>query len=183
MNCGLGFYQSLRSISVVNIPVDYQHTLGTVSRACVVSCGRNVTEDAESHRSRRQSVMTGRPNGAERTAVALLHDVVDGRKSAAGTGGRRIPRARARDGVDVELPSPGGRDSLDLTDIARSVDELELGRSRVSSLDLLDSIEESGIVTQGASDGTEASNVLGMIPSGVVTAAIRMRNEGDRHAA
>jgi hypothetical protein len=63
------------------------------------------------------------------------------------------------------------------------VSELELRRRCVPSFDLFNRIEQLRVVTQSASDRAQSADMLRMIPSSVVATAIRMRNEGDGHAA
>jgi hypothetical protein len=49
----------------------------------------------------------------------------------------------------------------------------------MSSFDMIDGIEEIGKITKRACDSSQAAYVLGMIPAGIVAAAVCVRNECD----
>lgn len=61
--------------------------------------------------------------------------------------------------------------------------QLELLDGGVSSLDVLDGVKETGILTKGARDGAESADVLGMAPPGVVAPAITVGDEGCPHSS
>jgi hypothetical protein len=52
---------------------------------------------------------------------------------------------------------------------------------RLPALDVLDGLEETRVVAECASYCAEPTDVLGMTPAGVVTAAISVRDERDAH--
>jgi len=53
----------------------------------------------------------------------------------------------------------------------------------MSALDLFNAVEELWIVAESPCNRSQAADMLGMVPTGVVPAAVGMGNEGDGHAA
>jgi hypothetical protein len=81
------------------------------------------------------------------------------------------------------LSSAGFADSLDAVDVAWIVCEHELLARGVAADDLFYSLEQLRSVAQSASNRSKATDVLRVIPAGVVATAVRVRDEGDGHAA
>ena len=183
MNHGFVLNERLRSISMMNVPVDNQHSARAMKRVCVMRCERDVAENAEAHRATSKRMVSRRSNGAKRSRIGTGQCSIDSGEHAACTRGRCRPRAFARYSVDVELSAAELRNAFDARDVSRVVNELELFRGCVSSFDLLDCIEQLGIITERAGDRAQSANVLRVIPPGVVSTAIRVGNEGDGHAA
>lgn len=53
----------------------------------------------------------------------------------------------------------------------------------MTTLDMIDSFEQAGIVAKRAGDGAQTADVLGVSPPRVVAAAVSVRDERDAHRA
>ncbi len=122
-------------------------------------------------------MVTRWPHRAEAAKIFFLDGQINGQKHAACRCGCRVPGAGARYRVAVETPATFGGDALHEGDIVRVMAERELGGGRVAALEVIDGLKEIGMIAQRAGDGAQSSNVLGMIPAGVVPAAIAVRYE------
>jgi hypothetical protein len=117
-------------------------------------------------------MVTGRPHSAERSRVGRRHGPVHGGQCAADSRGRGIPRSLTGYCVHVELATAFGADPLDAGDVVAIVSKLQLRRGCVSPRDLLYALEKLRITAQRACDRAKATDVLRMIPAGVVAAAV-----------
>ena len=69
MNLTIGFDESLRTISVMHVPVGDEHALGAVCSARVPRGKGHISEDAKTHRSRSQGVVARWPDRAKRAST------------------------------------------------------------------------------------------------------------------
>src|SRR6185437_5854422 len=173
--------ERLRPVPVVDVPVDDEHAVETVTATRVMGSDRHIAEEAEPHSAVAERVVAGRPDRAEAARGASVDGHVDGIQDAAGGRCCRIPGPFAGDGVGVERAAAGGDQLFDVADVNRVVRERELLRGGVSALDVLDGTEELGMVAECAGDGAQPADVLRVSPARVVAAAVGVRDEGDAH--
>jgi hypothetical protein len=89
----------LRTVSVMHVPVNDQHSLDTVLRLSVSSCDCGVVEQAKPHCSCNCRVMAWRPDQSECPAAILGHGEID-----SGDGGARgKPGHFERFGTDARI--------------------------------------------------------------------------------
>ena len=69
----------------------------------------------------------------------------------------------------------------DRADVFGIVHQFQLVDRRVAPFQVVDGVEQSGIVAEGACNRSKAPDVLRMSPSGVVTPAIAVGNERSPH--
>lgn len=183
MNVGIGFDYCLRSVAVVDVPIDNQHSPCVVSFFRVERGERDVAEETKPHRSCSQSVVSRRARCAKRSSVQVLHCTIDCGECAPSSSGRGSPGAFTCDSVRIESSAAGAANTLDHLDVPRIMSNRKLIRRRVPADNLFDGIEQLRIRSQRSCDRTQSSYMLRMIPSGIMTAAVGVRYEGDVHAA
>lgn len=179
MNCRIVFDERLCSVSVMDIPVDDQHSIQPVNRLRVTRRDCDVAQQAESHRSRLERVMARRTNCAKRSRPGV-NRAVNRRECATGTRSCCVPGAFARDSVGIELAASRGSDLLKDCDILRIVHERNLFHAGVSPFELLDRLEERGNVSQRARYCSQPADMFRMAPTSVVPSAVAVGNESDR---
>ena len=91
VNVGLVLHERLRSVAVMHIPVDDENPICTVALACVLRGNGHVPEEAETHRSIFQRVVSRRSHGAERSQIDPGHGAIDAVEDRAGAGSRSVP--------------------------------------------------------------------------------------------
>ena len=172
VNVGLHFYERLRSVAVMHVPIDDEDALQSVFRARVMRGARNAPENAEAHRTIAQRVVTGRPNGAKAARVRTGGGAVNGIENASRRGGGGEPASLACHSVDIEAAAALGGDALHQRNVRGIVTEGELIRRCVTAFHVLDPMEKVRIGSERASDGAKTAHVLGVSPAGVVPSAI-----------
>ena len=120
----------VRPVAVVHVPVDDHHALEPTRVERVLRRERDVVEQAEAHRARRQRVMSRRAMGAERVRRRAVEQQVDHPHRPAGGMQRRLERLRADDRVGVEMTAACSARPLDRRDVRLGVDRLEHRRGR-----------------------------------------------------
>ena len=136
MNCGIVFDERLRSVPVMNIPVNDQHSLQSVNRLRVTGGERDVADQTESHRPGFERMMTWRTNRAERSR-ARMSRAIDCCECATGSRSCCVPGAFACDSVGVELAAAGGSDLSNDLHILSTVHEGNLFHRGVPPFELL----------------------------------------------
>ncbi len=168
------FQDCLSAIPVMDIPVDDEDFFEVMPPLRIESSDCNVSDEAEAHRAISQRVVPGRPHGAKRSQVGPVRGTIDRVEHTPRTSRRCSPGAFTRRRVIVE-PLPASRGSvLDLIKVGPLVAEAQLIKRCVAPFQMLDAIKKIGAVSQRARNGTQTANVLGMLPSRVMPAAIRM---------
>jgi hypothetical protein len=132
------------------VPIDDEDAIDPVSHPGVPRSDGDVAEQTKAHRSRSQSVMAGGPDGAEAARRPSIDRHVDGVENASGTGGGRVPGARARDGVWIELAASGFGDRSHTIDVSRVVRQRQFVQRCVASLHVDESLEEIRVIAQSA---------------------------------
>jgi hypothetical protein len=152
----------LGPVAVVDVPVEDQRALDPVGRARVRRGDGDVVEEAEAHCSVGLGVVAGRPQPAEgearRTLVA--EQPVDGVDGAPSRVQRRLPGARARDGVVVDVAAAALDERLDRLDVCGVMDPQKLLDLRRRGLDHLE--PHPVALRHRLLDGDEAALVLGV---------------------
>src|SRR4051812_20193762 len=82
----------------------------------------------------------------------------------------------------IELPAARVDDSTHPIDVAGIVRQGEVAYGRVPPLDVEQRVKQLDIVAERPRDGPQSAHVLRVTPTGVVSAAVRVRDEGDGHA-
>ena len=80
------------------------------------------------------------------------------------------------------MPATRSGQRADLLEMAVAVDDAKLTFSRMASLDVHQRVIQLDLVTQRSRDRPQASDVLGMTPTGIVATAIGVRDVGDGHS-
>lgn len=183
MNGRFILYQSLSSVSVMNIPVNDEQALGSV-RLSRVSCGQcDIPEEAKSHGAVTECVMTRWTHCTERSHIESRHRPVHCVEDASSAGCRGGPRSLTDYGIVVEGAPAFRCESLDHRHVSRVVSERQLIVRRVPSLEMFHVVEEARLVPQGSRYRAQSADVLGVRPTRVVPAAVRMRYEADARAS
>jgi len=166
--------QRLGAVTVVHIPVDDQNALSGMLRPGVVRTERNVAEEAETHAASGERVVARRTHGAEASSSLAGESEIDGVQYTARTRSRGVPRTFAYECVRIERTAPGKRHLLHASHIQGIVYERKLFRVCMATLDMLQSKHEVGMLTQCSWDSANPADVLGMTPTGIMAAAVRM---------
>ena len=117
------FDKCLGSVPVMHIPVDNENLPGVVPGPRIMRSNGDIAKETESHSPTPECVMSGRPHRAERPEIRSVHRAIDCIEYASRSSRRRIPRARAHEGIVVELRSARIRDSLYGYNVCRIVRE------------------------------------------------------------
>jgi hypothetical protein len=136
VDVALLFDERLRAVTVVHIPIDDQHALHTVFRACVVRADRHVAEETKPHRAIPERVMARRSYSAKASSWTVAEREVDSVEHCAGTGGRGGPRTFAHDSVGVETSAAPRDYPSNVFDVFRVVRERELIDGGVSRFEM-----------------------------------------------
>ena len=177
VDVGLILHERLGAVAVVHIPIDDQHPVEAVLLPRVVRRAGDASENAETHRAVAQRVMTRRAHRAEAPVIRSGCGEIDSHEDGARRRRRGVPAPLARDRIGVETASAGRRNRSDRLDVRRIVAERQLLGRRVPALEMFDSMKKIRLLAQRARDRAKTSDVFRMTPSGVVTAAIAVRNE------
>lgn len=181
VNVRLVLHESLSPVSVVHVPVHYQYSLKRVLPSRVVRAYRDVAKEAEAHRAIVNGVMAGRTHRAEASPVHSGDGEIDRREDAPGARGGGVPRPIAGDGIRVEAASATRGGVSYRENVFGVVRQTELFDGGVTSLEMVDRVEEVGIVTKRPGDRAQPADVLRMSPPGIVPAAIAVRYERGPH--
>src|SRR4051794_27388 len=109
------------------------------------------------------------------------HGEIHARQNTSSARRGSVPRPSTRHGIGVEAAAALLDDFPHGADIIRIMDQLEFFDGSVPAFQMLDTVEELGILTKRARDGAETTDVLGMSPSRVVAATIAVRDERGPH--
>jgi hypothetical protein len=149
------------AVAVVDVPVEHQHSLGAVEVERVLRRDGDVVEQAKPHRARSLGVVTRRPQTAERDVRLAARKRIDRLDGSTGGVHRGLERARARDRVDVEHPSPVPAEARDPIDVGFGMHRLQAVCRDVLGLDKLEA--EPVAVCQSPLDRRDAGHVLGVV--------------------
>jgi hypothetical protein len=161
---GLG-EDRLGAVAVVDIPVEHEHSLGPTGLDRVSGGDGDVVEQAEAHRTCRLRVVARWAQRAEREPVLACQQPLGRIQRPTGRVERRLERALAPHGVDVEHAATARRESLDRIDVLRRVNAGELLTGGGRCLDSLEA-RPASLVERGL-DGAEPRGIL-RVGAGVV---------------
>jgi hypothetical protein len=177
MDVALLLDQRLRPVAVMYVPVDDEDAFEVMPVSRVMRCDRDVSEQAEAHRAIAQRVVARRAHGAERAKGSALDRHIHGVQHASGARRGGVPGALARHRVWIELSASRLREIADRADVPDVMRERELFIGRVTSLGMMQRLEQVGIVAQRLRDRAKPADVFGMAPPRVVTTAVGVGDE------
>src|SRR5438876_504246 len=183
MNVWLALNERLGTVAVVDIPIDDQDPMQAVLVSRIVRGDGNVTEQAEPHCTIVYGVMSGRTHGGKAPWIDAGRREINCCENAAGSSNSSVPGPTARHRIRVKASSTLLRDYSDRADVGRIVRKSQLFDGGVPPLDVLDIMKCFWIVPKRPRDGAETPDVLGVSPSGVVSAAVAVRDERSPHCA
>lgn len=179
MNARFIFNKRLRAVAMMHIPINDQHPLTRMILERVVGGNRHISEKTKPHRPIPQRMMPRRSHGGEAALRAPVEGHIHTIEHASRTRRRRIPRSLADDRVRIEPTAAGEHQILDARDVGPIVGKGEFVRHRVTTFVMHQRVEERRLVAQGTRNGTQSTDMFRVIPPGVVTTAVGVRNEGD----
>ena len=171
----------LGPVAVVHVPVDYQDPLQAECAARIQCRNRHVTNQAEAHPAACHRVVPRWTHCAERAIRHAGHNGIHGGEHRAGSGSCGIPASRADHGLGIQLATAGLCQRLDKAEVAGRMGQLEFRLRGVASLELHDGHEQLRVAVQGSRDGAQSPHMLGVVPAGVVRAAVAVGDKRDRH--
>src|SRR2546422_2713266 len=183
MNVRLVLNKRLRPVAMVDIPIDDQDPMQAVLVSRIVCGDGHVAEEAEPHCTIVDRVMSGRTHRGKAPWIDAGRREINRCENAAGSSSSSIPGPAARHRIRVKASPTLLRDYSDRADVGRIVCKSQLLDGGVPPLDVLDIMKCFWIVPKRPRDGAETPDVLGVSPSGVVSAAVAVRDERSPHFA
>ena len=154
MDIWIALNERLCTVAVMYVPIHDQDALAAVRLAGVVGAYRYIPKETEAHRAVVQGVVPWWADGAEASGVLAVEGEINGVEDAAGGGAGGVPGAFAGDGIGVETAATGDGGGVHGFDVARVVREGELFGGGVAPFEVLDGMEEVGLIPEGACDST-----------------------------
>lgn len=166
----------LGAVAVVDIPVEYRHTLAP--RAQQSGGDGHIVEHAEAHGSVGQGVVAGWPADCEPNGIRVVSEFLNQCSDSPGCGQRRFPRGGACVGVQVEGATALLAELSDRLHVRRIVDQRQFAFVDSRRSDITNS---ETAVLDAVPNRFEALRSLGMTRTGVVLRSCRVTRNYDVH--